>query len=126
MKHIFLAILFLLSFPVWAEDEYFLQAKATFDLMIKAKQEKDQTIRGSRGQPEAQRAKTIHGALELYALKMKPLIDHDQRLQDAHAQLASQAEWEKVSAVRGEVSKFLHDESAMEEAAKEINLTADQ
>ncbi|MFL5784999.1 MAG: hypothetical protein ACJ76H_10340 [Bacteriovoracaceae bacterium] len=120
MKTIFLSLIFLFSLPLKAQSGYSAEARVIFDKLIKAKTEKNETIRGSRGKPDKERVAIIHGALAKYKDVVVPLSYADGDLRDKYRSIASQAEWDQVEKVRTQVGNFLHDESAMEEAGREI------
>jgi hypothetical protein len=113
------------SSPAFAESEYTRSLKTLFTKMIEAKKEKDQIIRSSKSMPEAQRAATIRKSLADYAEKMAPLLLEQDKIEERFAGFISASDRAYALEARTKVSKFIHDESAMEQAAKEINMTAD-
>lgn len=126
MQTIFLSFALALSFSLKAESEFVTKTQKVYIRMIEAKTEKDRTIRGSKGQPEIQRAATIQGALQIYSEQMAELAEEGQRLRDQYSGKITPADEAVLDASRAKLREYIHNESAMEEAAREINILANQ
>ena len=124
MKFILLSVLSLLSFSSRAESEYLCSLKVIHGKMIEAKKAKDHIIRSTRGQADVPRSRAIHDALSDYKEKILPLMNEENSLKDRFYGKATPAEEALVSSESERLGQILHDESAMEEAAKEIDMTA--
>ena len=124
MKLIILSFVALLSFSCRAESDYLHSIEIIHAKMIEAKKAKDHIIRSTKGQSDVPRSQAIQNALSEYKEKMIPLMNEESSLRAKFYGKVSESEESLLKQKSKKLRKILQDESEMEEAAKEIDMTA--
>ncbi len=122
MKNIIFALLLSLTTTLKAETTYFDSMNSVYGKMLEAKKNKDTSIRSSKPLSEIARAAAIQRAMSEYKDKMMMLQNEEANIRERFYGKVTSAEEAQVIAESDKTRKVIHDESALEEAAGEINL----